>query len=172
MWVPRFFLPRPRSMAPAIGQQGAVPPAGLAAVGAALCSPAPAPRERPPRVPSPDRMLARRPRPPAPAPALGSRNRPGARLAPWASGVPHPHTPLPRPAFHKSWRPSVEGLLEDPHAGSRFLSCPYPRASHPCPDRGTIELCLHSASDEKLTTALLAGSIFRLSKLLESVFQQ
>lgn len=153
--APRLLLPRPRSMAPAVpgrAEQGAAAPAGLAAARAALSGPAP--RERPPRAfPPPDRMPARRPRPRAPAPPRRSRNRAGARLAPWAAGRPVsrlPHTPAPRPASRTPPRPSRCG--PGTHCPVHAPSLPRPRGP-PRPGPRGLPLCLHSAADGGLTVA-------------------
>lgn len=159
-------------MAPVIAEQGAVPPAGLAAAGAALPAVSPSPAGASSARPLPRQDARPAPRPPAPAPALGSRNRPGARgpLGQQVSLIPT-HA-LATPCFSQVLAPLCGGATGGPTCRFTlpFMRCP--RASHPCPDQGTVELCLHSAGVKKLTTALLAGSHLQVPKLLEYVFQQ
>lgn len=90
------------------------------------------------------RPLPRRDARPAPppasaAPALGSRNRPGARLAPGRGCPTSPTRPCHTLLFFTSpCAPLWRGYWRDPHAGSRFLSCRCPRASTPAQTKALL----------------------------------
>lgn len=126
-----------------------------------------APRELPPRVPSPrqDACLA-----PPPAPPRRSRNRPGARLAPWAAGRCPVSRTRPRHALPPTPLPlgpgGPEGLLSDSQA---FFRSPA-GASHPSPHQGDIQLCLCSISDRGLTIASTSPLYLQIAKTVRTYF--
>lgn len=127
----------------------------------------PAPRELPPHVPSPRQDA--RPAPP-PAPPRRSRNRPGARLAPWAAGRcpmsrtrPRHALPSASPGRPSRWGP--DGPLPGSHA---FV----PAAARPTPARikakfsSAYTLLMMGGSLSHLPT----HSIFRLPRLVRTCF--
>lgn len=156
-------------MAPVIAEQGAVPPAGLAAAEAALCSPAPAPRG------------ASASSPTGCSPGAPARQRPPLRSAPGIDpgppgplglGCPLIPTPLPHPVFTSPCAPLWRGYWKRPTCRfTRFLSCRCPW--HPtCPDQGTVELCLHSALVMRSLLPHFRVHFQIAQTFLEYVFQQ
>lgn len=114
--------------------------------------------------PPPDRMLARRPRPPLHA-------APG--IDPEHASPPGPPAGVPCPAHARAtpcrpllsrWGPG--GPLSDSQA---FFRSPA-HASHPSPDQGDIQLCLCSVSDRGLTNASTSPLHLRIAKAVRTYF--